>query len=69
MRVALDTNVLVYAEGWGDAVRCKLAGDLIARLKPTDSIVAVQVLGEVSPLSIHLKPKPILTSYWTLPFN
>jgi predicted nucleic acid-binding protein len=48
MRVALDTNVLVYAEGWGDDARCKLAGDLIAQLKPTDSIVAVQVLGELS---------------------
>ena len=48
MWVALDTNVLVYAEGWGDDVSCKLAGDLIARLKPTDSIVAVQVLGELS---------------------
>jgi len=48
VRVALDTNVLVYAEGWGDDVRCKLASDLIARLKPTDSIVAVQVLGELS---------------------
>ena len=48
MRVALDTNVLVYAEGWGDDVRCQLAGDLIARLKPTDLIVAVQVLGELS---------------------
>jgi predicted nucleic acid-binding protein len=48
MRVALDTNVLVYAEGWGDDIRCQLAGDLIARLKPNDSIVAVQVLGELS---------------------
>lgn len=48
MRVALDTNVLVYAEGFGDDVRCKLAADLIARLKPTDAIVAVQVLGELS---------------------
>jgi predicted nucleic acid-binding protein len=48
VRVALDTNVLVYAEGLGDEVRCQLAGDLIARLKPTDSIVAVQVLGELS---------------------
>ena len=48
MRVALDTNVLVYAEGFGDDVRCQLAGNLIARLKPTDSIVAVQVLGELS---------------------
>ena len=48
MRVALDTNVLVYAEGLGDEVRCQLAGELIAQLNPTDSIVAVQVLGELS---------------------
>ena len=48
MRVALDTNVLVYAEGFGDDARCKLAADLIARIKPTDAIVAVQVLGELS---------------------
>ena len=48
MRVALDTNVLVYAEGLGDEVRCQLAGELIAKLNPTDSIVAVQVLGELS---------------------
>jgi predicted nucleic acid-binding protein len=48
MRVALDTNVLVYAEGFGDDVRCQLAGDLIAQFKPTDLIVAVQVLGELS---------------------
>lgn len=48
MRVALDTNVLVYAEGFGDDVRCQSAGDLIARFKPTDLIVAVQVLGELS---------------------
>lgn len=69
MRVALDTNVLVYAEGLGDDVRCQLAGNLIARLKPTDSIVAVQVLGELSPLSIHLKPKPSPTSFWLRPCN
>jgi predicted nucleic acid-binding protein len=48
MRVALDTNVLVYAEGLGDEVRCQLAGELIAQLNPTNSIVAVQVLGELS---------------------
>jgi predicted nucleic acid-binding protein len=48
MRVALDTNVLVYAEGFGDDVRCQSAGELIAQFKPTDLIVAVQVLGELS---------------------
>ena len=48
MRVALDTNVLVYAEGLGDEVRCQLASDLIAQLNPIHSVVPVQVLGELS---------------------
>ena len=48
MRVALDTNVLAYAEGLGDDVRCQLASDLIAKLNPIDSLVPVQVLGELS---------------------
>ena len=48
MRVALDTNVLAYAEGLGDEVRCQLASDLIAKLNPIDSLVPVQVLGELS---------------------
>jgi predicted nucleic acid-binding protein len=48
MRVALDTNVLAYAEGLGDDVRCQLASDLIAKLDPINSLVPVQVLGELS---------------------
>ena len=48
MRVALDTNVLAYAEGLGDDVRCQLARDLIAKLNPINSLVPVQVLGELS---------------------
>ena len=48
MRVALDTNVLAYAEGLGDDVRCQLAGDLISKLDPINSLVPVQVLGELS---------------------
>ena len=48
MRVALDTNVLAYAEGLGDDVRCQLAGELIAKLNPINSLVPVQVLGELS---------------------
>ena len=42
MRVALDTNVLAYAEGLGDERRCGAAVQLIERL-PTD-----QVVGELS---------------------
>ena len=48
MRVALDTSVLAYAEGLGDDVRCQLASDLIAKLNPINSLVPVQVLGELS---------------------
>ena len=48
MRVALDTNVLAYAEGLGDDVRCQLASDLISKLDPINSLVPVQVLGELS---------------------
>ena len=48
MRVALDTNLLAYAEGLGDDVRCQLASDLIAKLNPINSLVPVQVLGELS---------------------
>jgi len=44
----LDTNVLAYAEGLGDDVRCQLASELIAKLNPINSLVPVQVLGELS---------------------
>ena len=47
MKVALDTNVLVYAEGWGDAERCQRARELMARLAPGDVVIPVQVLGEL----------------------
>ena len=44
----MDTNVLAYAEGLGDDVRCQLASDLIAKLNPINFLVPVQVLGELS---------------------
>lgn len=47
MRVALDTNILVYAEGIGDAQRHAGATGLIARL-PVDAVVLpVPALGEL----------------------
>ena len=48
MRIALDTNLLAYAEGLGDETRCRLASDLIAKLNPVNSLVPLQVLGELS---------------------
>ena len=47
MRVALDTDVLVYAEGVNGAGMQQTARELIARLPDTDVLLPVQVLGEL----------------------
>jgi len=47
MRIAVDTNLLVYAEGEGDEPRCKQAQALFARLPPAEVLLPVQVLGEL----------------------
>ena len=47
MRLTLDTNVLAYAEGVGDARRCFLARELIAGLPIEKVLIPVQVLGEL----------------------
>lgn len=46
-RIAIDSNVLVYAEGEGDAARCTAARDVLARLVEADVIIATQALGEL----------------------
>ena len=47
MRIALDTNVLVYAEGLGDVPRCRRANELIEALPAANVLIPVQVLGEL----------------------
>jgi predicted nucleic acid-binding protein len=47
MRVALDTNVLAYAEGVGDEDRCRVAISLIERLPEPAVMLPAQVLGEL----------------------
>jgi predicted nucleic acid-binding protein len=47
LRIALDTNVLAYAEGVGDAKRCKAARDCIARLPGPWVVIPTQTLGEL----------------------
>ena len=46
-RIALDTNVMAYAEGVGDARRCKAARALVARLPGHLVVVPAQTLGEL----------------------
>lgn len=47
MRIALDTNFLVYAEDVNDKVRRDLARDIVQRLPRSDTFLPVQVLGEL----------------------
>ncbi len=47
MRVALDTNVLAYAEGINGVDRRDAALSLIRRLPQAGAVVPVQVLGEL----------------------
>lgn len=48
MRVALDTNLLAYAEGLGDYLRCESALSLVSRLHCSDVLIPSQVLGELA---------------------
>jgi predicted nucleic acid-binding protein len=47
IRLAVDTNILVYAEGQGDAARCARANDLMRRLSNEQIVLPVQVLAEL----------------------
>lgn len=47
MRVAIDTNVLAYAEGVNGAMRRDASLDLVRRLPQEMVVVPVQVLGEL----------------------
>ena len=48
MRVALDTNILAYAEGLGDEPRCAAALKLIEQLPSAEIVLPAQTLGELS---------------------
>ncbi len=47
MRVALDTNILAYAEGVNGAGPKRAALDLLGKLPATGVVVPVQALGEL----------------------
>ena len=47
MRIALDTNVLAYAEGANGVVMRDRALELIQRLPPEAIVLPVQTLGEL----------------------
>jgi predicted nucleic acid-binding protein len=47
MRAALGTNLLVYAEGFGDPAHVGASRQLLARLSDADLVVPLQCLGEL----------------------
>ncbi|MBU2513377.1 PIN domain-containing protein [bacterium] len=47
MRIALDTNILAYAEGIGDDERCNKAVSLIENLPSSLVLLPAQTLGEL----------------------
>ena len=48
MRVALDTNILAYAEGLGDSARCSAARTLVEQLPNGSVVLPAQTLGELA---------------------
>ena len=47
MKVALDTNILAYAEGVNDAAKRDIVLELVRRLPQGAAVIPVQVLGEL----------------------
>jgi predicted nucleic acid-binding protein len=58
MRVALDTNVLAYAEGVNGASMKKVALDLVRKLPASGTLLPVQVLGELFNLLVRKAGRP-----------
>jgi predicted nucleic acid-binding protein len=56
--LALDTNVLAYAEGAGDDARQSAARGLIARLPEGRVVVPAQVLGELFRVLVGKRGQP-----------
>ncbi len=60
--MALDTNILAYAEGLGDEQRCSTALQLVEQLPRSDVVLPAQTLGELSQvLTAKAKRTPLQT--------
>ncbi len=58
MRLALDTNILAYAEGVNGAARKKSALEIIAKLPVGSTFLPVQVLGELFHVLVRKAGRP-----------
>jgi predicted nucleic acid-binding protein len=58
VRLALDTNILAYAEGVNGAARKKTALEIIAKLPVGSTFLPVQVLGELFHVLVRKAGRP-----------
>jgi len=58
MRLALDTNLLAYAEGLSGSSQKKLAVEIIEKLPPDSTLLPVQVLGELFHVLVRKAKRP-----------
>jgi predicted nucleic acid-binding protein len=58
VRLALDTNILAYAEGVNGAPRKKTALEIIARLPADSTFLPAQVLGELFHVLVRKAGRP-----------
>lgn len=58
MKVALDTNLLAYAEGVNDADKRAIALDIVRRLPTDAAVIPVQVLGELFNVLVRKAERP-----------
>lgn len=58
MRVALDTNVLAYAEGTNGAAKKEAALDLIQKLPQGSTVLPAQTLGELFNVLVRKARRP-----------
>jgi predicted nucleic acid-binding protein len=58
LRLALDTNILAYAEGVNGAPRKRVALEIIAKLPADSTFLPVQVLGELFYILVRKAGRP-----------
>jgi predicted nucleic acid-binding protein len=58
MRVALDTNVLAYAEGVNGAARKRAALEIVGKLPVDDTFLPVQAVGELFHVLVRKAGRP-----------
>ncbi len=58
MRIALDTNILAYAEGINGEARAEATLSMLARLAEVETIVPAQVLGELYAVLVRKAGRP-----------